>query len=359
MLVSLLATLACTAAPSEEDRAGATADSGGSSADGGTPDGGGTLDGGTTGDDCPDGMICVVDFPYEVQADTAHSTAHGLDAYACAPDTDESGAELIWRVSPGRAGFLSAVVEELEEGVDVDVHILSRLDAGSCLDRGNHMATAHLEADAVYVVVDTYGGDEQAGAFRLRMGHVVPPEGDCRVEDGAIDRVGDGGVPLLMPATGPMAVEAHLVTTADGYGTSASDPWPQDGEEHIDDHYATSEAESGLVLWRDQAWAPQEGCEYGQGSYGDKLPVADEAWYVNMYWQDRPEAGTRMILRDDQGHAVVVAAGYETGPGDLSYVGGATEEVHAWFGTSHGDSLTLGFAVDQELPLGPITCTDD
>ena len=165
-------------------------------------------------------------------------------------------------------------------------------------------------------------------------------------------------------ASGPtstkgLALEAHLVTTGDGYGTGSGDPWPQSIDENIDHHYAVSEAQSGMVLWRDQPWAPQEGCEFGQSASGAKLPVLDEAWYVNMYWEDRPAPGTRMILRDEAGHAVVVAAGYETGPGDLSFVGGVPEEVHAWFGTTHGDPLTLGFAVDPDLPLGPVTCTDD
>jgi hypothetical protein len=63
-----------------------------------------------------------------------------------------------------------------------------------------------------------------------------------------------------------------------------------------------------------------------------------------------------MILMNDDGRAVVVAAGYETGPGDLDHVGGVTEEAHAYLGSSHSSTLTLGFAVDQSLPLGPIAC---
>jgi len=30
--------------------------------------------------------------------------------------------------------------------------------------------------------------------------------------------------------------------------------------------------------------------------------------------------------------------------------------VHHYFGTGHESVLTLGFAVDQTLPLGPIDC---
>ncbi len=69
--------------------------------------------------------------------------------------------------------------------------------------------------------------------------------------------------------------------------------------------------------------------------------MEDDGWYVNMYWSSRPDAGTCMILMHEDGHAVVVAAGYETGPGDLDYIGGITEEVHSYLATSLGSSLTL------------------
>jgi len=155
-----------------------------------------------------------------------------------------------------------------------------------------------------------------------------------------------------MPATGPVAIEAHLVTKEDGFGGS----WPATITDGIPEHYAISQETTGFVMARDQAWCPQESCEYGQGACGHPLPVENEGWYVNMYWSDRPDEGTRMILSNDEGRAVVVAAGYETGPGDLDYVGGTTEEVHAWLGSGHGTSLTLGLAADQGLPLGPIDC---
>ncbi len=63
-----------------------------------------------------------------------------------------------------------------------------------------------------------------------------------------------------------------------------------------------------------------------------------------------------MILRNpSNGRAVVASAGWETGPGSNSFVGGATEEVHHWLQHSSGP-LEIGLAVDQTLPLGPIDC---
>ncbi len=308
--------------------------------------------------DCPEGVICVDQLPFEHSGDTLLAPFDDFDSYSCAPSVDESGPELVFRVDVPQDGFLSAGVADAE-GVDVDVHLLWDRDADACVDRGHHNAAADVEAGTWWIVVDTWvdaSGAEMAGEFTLQVGLWAPPTGDCSTESGWLDRVGDGGVPLEMPATGPIVMEAHLVTVDDGYGALASDPWPQSIDENIEVHHAVSQAATGFVMHRTQPWAPQEGCEFGQAAHYHKLPVLDEGWYVNMYWADRPDAGTRMILSDGLGRAVVVAAGYETGPGNLDNVGGTTEEVHHYFGTGHLDELTLGFAVDQTLPLGPISC---
>jgi len=308
--------------------------------------------------DCPDGLICVDAFPYSGTNDTTQSDQRAFDAYSCAPDVDESGPEVVYRVTLDQAGYLGVLIDDSTEGVDVDAHILTDLDAETCLDRGHWDAGAHVEAGVYYVVADTYveGGVEQSGVYGITLGHAVPTVGDCTMDEGWMDRVGDGGVPLQMPATGPVVLEAHLVTVEDGYGTGSNDPWPSSITEGIEDHYELSQDATGFVLYRDQSWCPQESCEYGQGAYAAKVPVEDEAWYICMYWSDRPDPGTRMIVMNDDGRAVVAAAGYETGPGDLSNVAGVTEEVHHYLGTGHHSILTVGFAVDQTLPLGPIIC---
>ena len=297
--------------------------------------------------------------PWSGTADTSTSDSSELDAYSCAPTTDESGPEIIYRIASPGTGFLSATVTH-EDGIDIDLHLLSELDADACLSRGHWDVGTDLESsDYIYLVADSWvdsSGQALSGAFTLTIGHIIPSTGDCDVESGWLDRVGDGGSPLAMPATGPVVQEAHLVTVEDGYGETASDPWPESITEGVTDHYLLSEATTGLVMHRDQSWAPQEGCEYGQSAYSAKLPVDDEGWYVNMYWSSRPDPGTRMIVQAPDGRAVVAAAGYETGPGNLDHVGGVPEEVHFYLGTGHLDTLTLGFAVDQSLPLGPIEC---
>ena len=323
-------------------------------ADSSVPD---TGDSGESPDTCPEGITCIASLPFTDSADTRDASAREFDAYACSPDTNESGPEFIYRVDLATMGFLSAALIEDAAGTDVDVHILSDLDPDSCLDRGNSDAAVDASG-VVYIVVDTYvsGGEEKAGPFTLTVDQLIPSSGDCSMESGWMDRINDNGDTLEMPATGPVVLEAHLVTEDDGYGTSATDPWPATSTEGLDDHHDRTRALTGLVMSRTQSWAPREGCEYGQSACGYKLPVEDEAWYVNMYWADRPDAGTRMILMTDTGRAVIAAAGYETGPGDLSHIGGTTEEAHRYLGTGHLSTLTIGFAIDQTLPLGPITC---
>lgn len=306
--------------------------------------------------DCPPEVTCVDSFPFTDMRDTAREGAAVLDGYGCAPDTDESGPELVYRVTVPEAGFLSAAVYS-EEGVDVDVHILSALDAASCLDRGDLHARADVPAGVTWIVADTYAADgvPRVGGFRLDIGFLAPSSGGCAVEVGEMARVGDGGDHLAMPATGPIVREAHLVTADE------PPPYPASASDELAGHYALSQAVTGLVMHRGEAWAPLEGGDFYGAGIGDPddLPSLHEGWYVNMYWTSaaRPAKGTRMILRDPNGsRAVVVAAGYETGPGNLEHIGGTPEESHFYLGTSHLDVLELGIAVDQSLAFGPRVC---
>jgi hypothetical protein len=343
------------------DRVGDTAAPDVPAEKGGPPDGG-PGDGGA-GDatplPCPDGVICVDSFPFRHQGDTTQAPAGTLDGYSCSPDTDESGPEVLYRVTVPATGFLSAAVYDAD-GVDVDVHILSDRDAATCLDRGDKHARADVGPGYAWVIVDTYvsGGVPQVGPYTVDIGFIEPSTGPCALESGELARVNDGGNHLQLPATGPIVVEAHLVTQEE------PEPYPQTSTDELQAHYELSQARSGLVMYRSQVWAPLEGGSFYGAGIGDPalFPVLDEAWYVNMYWTSsaRPPRGTRMILRDPQGgpRATVVAGGYETGPGNLEHIAGTPEETHFYMGTTHLDELTIGFATDQSLPLGPRTCTD-
>lgn len=333
--------------------AGTSGDGDAGSDAGSATDAGSMADAGTG---CPPGLRCVATFPFTDMGDTSDvSLPSQLNGYSCGTQ-NEGGREIVWRVEVPFDGFLSAAVNE-SNGVDVDVHILSALDAQQCLHRGNFHAKADVTAGTYFIVVDTFvsGGVPQAGTFTVDIGFTRPSSGACELRTGVMPRVNDMGNSLPMPATGQMAVEAHLVTQDE------PPPYPSSSTEELAAHYALSQARTGFVMHRTQVWAPLEGGSfYGAGIGSPTLfPLLDEGWYVNMYWQSsaRPARGTKMILRmPNTTRAVVVAAGYETGPGNLSFIGGTPEETHFYFGTTHGSVMQLGIAVDQTIPFGPRTC---
>ncbi len=161
-------------------------DDGGAAHDGGTGQGGGaggiggTGLGGTGGyggavADCPDGVTCVTEFPYTHSATTTGASSDQLDGYSCSPSTNESGPEVIYRVDVPADGFLALELPEaqLGPGVDIDVHLLQELDAGTCLDRGHWRAGALLTAGRYWVIADTWvedGGPAHDGSYTLTFG---------------------------------------------------------------------------------------------------------------------------------------------------------------------------------------------
>ena len=306
---------------------------------------------------CPSGVICVTSLPFAHDGDTSLLPAGQLDNYSCQPDATESGPEQLYRVTLPQAALLSAAVYD-DAATDVDVHLLSGPAAAQCLERGDHHVRKELAAGTYWIAVDTFAskGKAQAGKYHLDIGMYVPSAGPCAMQAGEMARVNDGGTHLKMPATGPIVLEAHLVTAEE------PPPYPQSYTEKLAAHYALSQAKTGLVMFRDQVWAPKEGggTFYGAGIFSPTtFPVLDEGWYVNMYWTAaaRPKAGTKMILRyPGQPQAVVVSAGHETGPGNLAHIGGTPEESHFYLRTKHLAVLQLGIAVDQGLPLGPRRC---
>ena len=153
----------------------------GAPSDGGdTSDGGGDTSsdgGGSSSTDCPDGVICVDSLPFAHSGDTRSSATRSFSSYACAPDTDESGPEIVYRVDLPEDGFLAAALSDWD--ADVDVHVLGSLDSDDCIDRGHTDAGSLLPAGRYYVVVDTWvdgDGQEQAGQYDLYLGHTTPAE---------------------------------------------------------------------------------------------------------------------------------------------------------------------------------------
>jgi hypothetical protein len=127
---------------------------------------------------CESGVICVESFPY-VDARTTFGGADRFDRYSCAPATDESGPEVVYRVDLPEDGLLVASLDDVPAGVDVDVHILDDLDSNACRDRGHWNAAAWLGAGTYYVVVDSWvntSGTAFDGDYRLTLGLTRPAD---------------------------------------------------------------------------------------------------------------------------------------------------------------------------------------
>ena len=337
---------------------------GASSGGGGAGGAGGAGSGPGGGAPCPDGITCVQTFVFTDARNTDNDGTDAIDVYSCG-EQNESGREVVYRVDVPEDGFLSVAVYD-DASTDIDVHILSAFDPASpsgdsCIARADKQVAADVSAGSVWVVADTWvngSSVEQSGPFTIDIGWIAVPSGACAMETGEMARVGDGGDHLAMPATGPVVKEAHLVTQAEPA------PFPATATDELDAHYALSQQATKLVMQRTEVWAPLEGGDFYGAGIGDpsKFPLTHEGWYVNMYWTPaaRPPKGTKMILRnaEDPSRAVVVAAGYETGPGDLTRIGGTTEEVHYYLGTAHNSEMTLGIASEQSLPFGPMKCTN-
>lgn len=120
---------------------------------------------------CPEGVTCLDEFPAQI-VDTTRGAPSTMEAYSCAPLTDEGGPERIIRVELATDGFFAVEITDEEPGSDVDVHILRELDAGTCIDRGNYTAAAALEAGIYWVIADTWvdsDGHDFSGQYELSL----------------------------------------------------------------------------------------------------------------------------------------------------------------------------------------------
>jgi len=195
-----IAVLGCSAA----DDDGVVADptpaggggAGGTTTDGGSDPGGSGGSGGvggSGGDDCPADVICVDSFPF-VDTNTTIGGNTVLDGYGCAPTTNEAGPERVYRVDLAASGLLVASLDDLGDGVDVDVHILEQLDPGACLDRGHWDAAALVPAGRFWVVVDSWVDTESLsheGSYELTLALTT---GNSHLSEGLAPTVLDAGL---------------------------------------------------------------------------------------------------------------------------------------------------------------------
>lgn len=119
---------------------------------------------------CPAGVRCIEALPHVEESNTADGRS-AWDTYGCGAQ-NESGPEWVYRVRLPGPGTLRVVLDDTLEDIgttDVDVHILSSNDATACLDRGDRVASAFLDAEYAWVALDSFvylDGTVGSGAFR-------------------------------------------------------------------------------------------------------------------------------------------------------------------------------------------------
>ena len=301
---------------------------------------------------CP---IVVTDFSKTISGNTSGSK-NNITTYTGCGDQNESGPENYYEFRLNEPGYIFVATTE-PSGGDVDVHLLTSLNAASCLARNDKMLMHRINsAGTYYVSVDTFGKSSNAGAYNLKI-TFIGDSSKCAMTATTEKRVSSCGN-LGLPRIGQVVQEAHLVTDWD-QSQHGSSWWPSSFTDGLAAHKAHSAEWTGLNVGNDWCPSGEGGCKYGQGCTGKAVPWKAEAWYINMYWSGsgRPAKGERyLVLNPYTGKAVVTAAGYESGPGDCSMMGGAVYEIHSYLGTKHKSSLSFGHLKNQSYEYGPIAC---
>lgn len=115
------------------------------------------------------------DAPFEISAlpfvhgdDTMRSSERRFDAYdGCSATQNESGPELVYRVALAGPTTLRARIFD-RGSVDVDIHILTRLETAACVGRDHNETSARVDGAEAFIVVDSWVGDaERGGEFLL------------------------------------------------------------------------------------------------------------------------------------------------------------------------------------------------
>lgn len=188
--------------------------------------------------------IVIDSFPFSDSGDTTAAPSDAVDSYSpCAPGTDESGGEYVYKVIISQAGQLTATVDDVSgDAVDVDVHLLSDSLATACIVRDNVSLTSAVTAGTYYLVVDTFvnaSGTVLAGPFNLNVTFSTTGANACLTSPITCDgndppplvngvpseAAGVGGCPAGMIPVDTFCVDQYEAMLVEVQGDGTLAPW--------------------------------------------------------------------------------------------------------------------------------------
>jgi hypothetical protein len=111
-----------------------------------------------------DDPLAIGALPFTDARDTSVDGTAAIDVWSGCSDSDEGGAELVYRIDVADDTAVRLVVLD-RVGVDVDVHLTgATVDAASCIARDDTALATTLAPGTHHVVVDTWAGDGRVHA---------------------------------------------------------------------------------------------------------------------------------------------------------------------------------------------------
>ena len=161
--------------------------------------------------------IIIPSLPYHDSRSTFVACSHRFNEYSCKPDARETGGEFIYRLQIPKRATVEATVANGAE-TDIDLQLLSKLDANACVARGDVTLRAVVDPGTYFLVADTWT-DQRSGQYALEVklaeapsptgpsvgvhetaagGAPAPPKQSCGTTDSS--------AMLILLALGPLAV---------------------------------------------------------------------------------------------------------------------------------------------------------
>jgi hypothetical protein len=164
--------------------------------------------------------IAIGSLPYTTSGDTSTSASDSLDGCGAAPTKDESGPEVIYKVSFTKPGTVTIQTTD-DAGADIDPHLYGSLNTGDCLARNDSVFSHPVDCGTYYVVVDSFAG--QAGKYTLKVSFTPAPGKSCGSGPPAYSPKGKLGDSCAYPGNKNLPFcNPNLGATTCLYGSSSS-----------------------------------------------------------------------------------------------------------------------------------------